>query len=406
MKALTTLVVTLLVLSVLPAVRGQEGETEIRPEETALLARWDELANELKHVKSRLGVLQIRYNGTEDKTRRDAVEAEYNKLCADYIEKVKKHLANVETWLKAHPDSMAVRERRAMDEVFTWADSLVRARDCEILFKKTENIKYLERAAKYHEQGYRPRECADTWARIIAIAPSVDAHYNHGTALMNALDFGAALKTFEAGLSLAKEDKERRKMEAAVQFARDYVKDWPREQKLREEARTKNNLPVVEIETDRGSIVLELFEDDAPNTVANFIVLAEKGFYDNGTFHRCIANFMIQGGDPLGTGRGGPGYRIADECKGDSCRLHYPGSISMAKSAGQENSGGSQFFITSSVAGPLNGRHTVFGRVLQGIELTHVKAVDVSKTSLPFKIKSVKVLKKRDHEYKVEKIQD
>ncbi len=397
--------VFLLIVVLLPFSSATAQERP-NPEESNLLARWDALGKELKQLKSKLGEFQIRFNGTEDKAKRDTIEVNYNAMCAKYIDDVKAHLANVDDYITKNPKSLALRKRRAEDGVFAWMDSAMRAEDCEVLFEQTKNKKYLELAAKFHEEGYRYGACAEVWGRLVKMAPSVDRAYSYGTALMNNLEFIAAKNAFKNGLPLAKDDKERNKLNTAIDFADKYVKDWPREQKLREEARIKNNLPIVEIDTDRGTMTLELFEDQAPNTVANFISLAEKGFYDDGKFHRCIANFMIQGGDPMGTGVGGPGYRIKDECgEGFDIRFHYPGSLSMAKSAGQANSGGSQFFVTSGVTGPLNGRHTVFGRVLKGIELTHIKALDVSKTGNPFKIKSIRVLKKRDHPYKVEKFE-
>jgi peptidyl-prolyl cis-trans isomerase B (cyclophilin B) len=149
-------------------------------------------------------------------------------------------------------------------------------------------------------------------------------------------------------------------------------------------------LPQVTIKTEKGDIVLELAEDDTPNTVANFISLADSGYYNGLTFHRVIANFMIQGGDPEGTGTGGPGYTIADEV---SPKLkHLRGVISMAKTAAP-NSGGSQFFITHVATPHLDGIHTVFGRVIKGMDV-----VDAIKQG--DKMVKVTVDRKRNHEYK------
>lgn len=119
----------------------------------------------------------------------------------------------------------------------------------------------------------------------------------------------------------------------------------------------------VTIETDRGDIELELYPEHAPKTVNNFVFLAREGFYDGVTFHRVIPDFMIQGGDPTGTGRGGPGYRFEDELQ-DNPLKHETGVISMANAGPDTN--GSQFFITHSPQPHLNGRHTVFGRVVGG----------------------------------------
>jgi peptidyl-prolyl cis-trans isomerase B (cyclophilin B) len=121
-------------------------------------------------------------------------------------------------------------------------------------------------------------------------------------------------------------------------------------------------------ETSRGNIVCELFAKDAPKTVNNFVFLAREGFYDGTTFHRVIANFMIQGGDPAGTGRGGPGYRFEDEIEGRENR-HRVGSLSMANAG--PNTNGSQFFITHVVTEWLDPKHTVFGQVVSGQDVVN-----------------------------------
>lgn len=121
---------------------------------------------------------------------------------------------------------------------------------------------------------------------------------------------------------------------------------------------------LVELETKKGTIQLELYPEHAPFTVNNFVFLAEAGFYDNVTFHRVISNFMIQGGDPTGSGRGGPGYRFSDETRNNPL-IHERGVISMANAG--PNTNGSQFFITHAPQPHLNGRHTVFGKVIVGM---------------------------------------
>jgi peptidyl-prolyl cis-trans isomerase B (cyclophilin B) len=118
-----------------------------------------------------------------------------------------------------------------------------------------------------------------------------------------------------------------------------------------------------EIETNRGTIELELYPQYAPATVNNFAFLADEGFYDGVTFHRVIDNFMIQGGDPTGSGRGGPGYRFQDEFSDNPLR-HETGVISMANAG--PNTNGSQFFITHSPQPHLDNKHTVFGKVING----------------------------------------
>jgi len=120
------------------------------------------------------------------------------------------------------------------------------------------------------------------------------------------------------------------------------------------------------IETERGTIEIELCPQHAPKTVNNFVFLAGEGFYDGVTFHRVIADFMIQGGDPTGSGRGGPGYRFEDELS-DNPLTHERGVISMANAG--PNTNGSQFFITHSPQPHLNGKHTVFGKVTGGLDV-------------------------------------
>lgn len=121
-------------------------------------------------------------------------------------------------------------------------------------------------------------------------------------------------------------------------------------------------------DTARGKIVCDLFAKEAPNTVNNFVFLAREGFYDGTSFHRVIEDFMVQGGDPEGTGRGGPGYKFADETRGNPHK-HQVGSLSMANAG--PNTNGSQFFITHIVTDWLDGKHTVFGQVRQGQDVVN-----------------------------------
>jgi len=120
------------------------------------------------------------------------------------------------------------------------------------------------------------------------------------------------------------------------------------------------------LNTDKGDIILELFADRTPRTVNNFVFLAREGFYDASIFHRVIANFMVQGGDPTGTGRGGPGYQFADEFN-PSLKHNQPGVLSMANAG--PNTNGSQFFITHVPTPWLDGKHSVFGRVTGGMDV-------------------------------------
>lgn len=180
---------------------------------------------------------------------------------------------------------------------------------------------------------------------------------------------------------------------------------WQQEQKIRAAEAKADDLPRVLFTTAKGDIVIELFENEAPQAVANFITLVKKGFYDGLTFHRVLPGFMAQGGCPEGTGTGGPGYNIRCECYQPNARKHFRGSLSMAH-AGRDT-GGSQFFLTFVPTDFLNGRHTVFGRVIEGIEVA--SAIRRRDPQSPHaaqadKIIKAEVLRDRGHEYKFEKL--
>lgn len=162
---------------------------------------------------------------------------------------------------------------------------------------------------------------------------------------------------------------------------------------------SNNNLTankMVKIETNKGDITLELFSSDAPKTVENFITLANKGFYDGVIFHRVISGFMIQGGDPTGTGTGGPGYKFADELNSSTesyQRGYVRGTLAMANAG--PNTNGSQFFIMHQ-DNDLPHKYTIFGKVVSGLETVDaIAAVDVNVNDKPLEdviIKKVTVL--------------
>ena len=128
----------------------------------------------------------------------------------------------------------------------------------------------------------------------------------------------------------------------------------------------------IKFTTNKGVFVAEMFEAKAPLTTKNFIELVEKGFYDGIIFHRVIDGFMIQGGDPTGTGMGGPGYKIKDEF-GEGLKHDDEGILSMANAG--PNTGGSQFFITLAPTPWLNGHHAIFGKVVEGMDVVRLIGV-------------------------------
>lgn len=164
-------------------------------------------------------------------------------------------------------------------------------------------------------------------------------------------------------------------------------------------AKAAEELPQVLLKTSKGDVLIELYEDEAPNTVANFVSLVERGFYNGIIFHRVIDGFMAQGGDPTGTGTGGPGYEIDCECQNPNARRHQRGTLSMAHAG--PNTGGSQFFLTFVPTAHLDGKHTVFGQVIQGMEnVDKFVRRDPRVGGESDKIIEAKVVRKRNHEYK------
>jgi cyclophilin family peptidyl-prolyl cis-trans isomerase len=185
----------------------------------------------------------------------------------------------------------------------------------------------------------------------------------------------------------------------------EYRKLWAQEQATRAVEAKADDLPRVRLSTTKGDIVIELFENEAPQAVANFLTLTKSGFYDDVSFHRVLPVFMAQGGDPEGTGSGGPGYSIRCECYEPNARHHFRGSLSMAH-AGRDT-GGSQFFLTFVPTTHLDGKHTVFGRVIEGIEVLgelQKRDPQASNPPQPDRIIKAEVVRDRGHEYNFEKL--
>jgi cyclophilin family peptidyl-prolyl cis-trans isomerase len=202
-------------------------------------------------------------------------------------------------------------------------------------------------------------------------------------------------------------------LDAIDEAGRNYLKEmpalkqkWRVEEGLRAQEGATNDLPRVKLFTTKGDILIELFENEAPQTVGNFISLCDAKFYDGLTFHRVLPGFMAQAGCPNGNGTGGPGYTIYDECTKENHRNHFSGSLSMAKTA-LPNTGGSQFFLTFRPTPHLDGKHTVFGRVVEGFEiLSRLERVDPTRPSRtePDRIVRAQVIRRRPHTYEATKV--
>lgn len=227
--------------------------------------------------------------------------------------------------------------------------------------------------------------------------------------VINHAFFERDVKAFELGQMLIDGGVERKYFDQASTAER--LQASPREilkeLAIRAEEKKVDDLPRVRLETSKGNIVLELFENQAPQTVGNFISLVESGFYTGIKFHRVLDGFMAQAGCPKGDGSGGPGYNIYCECYKSDFRRHFAGSLSMAKSEARDT-GGSQFFITFARTAFLDGKHTVFGRVIEGMDIVNsIQRIDPESPDAsitPDTIIKAEVIRKRDHEYKPVKV--
>jgi cyclophilin family peptidyl-prolyl cis-trans isomerase len=198
-----------------------------------------------------------------------------------------------------------------------------------------------------------------------------------------------------------------RTVETCITNLDEYQELWKKESAIRQAEKKADNLPRVKLTTTKGEITLELFENEAPQTVANFLTLVKQGFYNGSPFHRVLPEFMAQGGSKDDKGVGGPGYNIRDEFERPDFRRHFRGSLSLANT-GQPETGDSQFFLTFVATPHLNGRHTVFGRVIDGLEvLGDLQRRSPDHDPNPPKADSIlkaEVVRDRGHEYKFERL--
>lgn len=241
-------------------------------------------------------------------------------------------------------------------------------------------------------------QVADAIAASGAVTPDVAMIAASAAMLLSDLD-GA-----EAWLAKAKAAKA--PAETVAEIEQTMAGERPKlaaEMSKRKAEAAADDLPRIRIDTTAGPMVVELFENEAPNAVANFVSLVEKGFYDGTPFHRVIPGFMAQGGDPTGTGTGGPGYQIACECENPEARKHFRGTLSMAHAG--KDTGGSQFFLTFKPTEHLDGKHTVFGRVIEGDAVLAKLARTQDSQGQPVpgvqpdRIKKAEVVRKRNHPY-------
>jgi cyclophilin family peptidyl-prolyl cis-trans isomerase len=326
----------------------------------AAQAKWTE-------IDKRLNEIAAKYNGVEEEERK-VLKAEYTKLVASSDDVLKELRKSAEAAFLADPNKDPVVTRTLIGMV-------------AYNVRRDEHDLALELGKKMIEA-----KCEEPVLYALA-----------GTAAYRLDDYDTAEKYLTEADKAGRLDPDGKNYLTSLP---EQKKAWAKELEIRAKEAKANDLPRVKIETSKGVIVIELFENEAPGAVGNFVSLVEKKFYDNLTFHRVLPNFMAQGGDPSGNGTGGPGYNIYCECEKPEARMHFRGSLSMAHAG--KDTGGSQFFLTFMPTTQLNGRHTVFGRVIEGFDvLAKIQRRDPQAFNppQPDRIVKAEVVRKRDHAY-------
>ncbi|QGJ68420.1 Peptidyl-prolyl cis-trans isomerase B [Planctomycetales bacterium 10988] len=352
---------------------SQDSSESKQESQDSASSEFDERLEEWKSLLVDLRSLRYQYRSAE-------TEREQNNLRGEY-----------ETLLEKGKELAPILRKDALK---AYTDAKTKDRDIE---------RFLASEAQYHFQN-------DQYETAAEIAPKLaEGGYDNANAFTLAGESLIQTNQYEEAKPFLEKAKEyevlRSQSEAFLEEFDRYLERWQAELSIREAEAKADDLPRVKFETTKGDVIIELFENEAPNTVANFITLVESGFYDGLPFHRVLQGFMAQGGDPNGDGTGGPGYQIPSECLKENRRNHFRGSLSMAN-AGLDT-GGSQFFICYVITDHLDGRHTVFGRVIEGLEnASKLTYIDPSKesTATPDRILKAEVLRKREHEYKVNKV--
>ncbi len=367
-----------------PAERAPAGAVLAQP--ASARAEFDQILAEFKDVLARLGALQLRWrNG--DQSERAALRRQWAPLVEEGNALELRLIEAAQRVLQEEAQGGKEPDKQLADLLLDVIAEEVLADDFEPA---------LRRARLLIDHGCRRRELYN----LAGVAAFATGQFDLAQQwLSTAQKQGARLGTG------------REPLDGLVQeFLRQpdyYLAGWAKEEQLRHAEAAADDLPRVLLKTTKGEIELELFENQAPNTVANFIALVEKGFYDGLSFHRVLPGFVAQGGCPRGDGSGGPGYTIACECYRNDYRLHFRGSLSMAH-AGRDT-GGSQFFITFIPLKHLDGRHTVFGRVIRGTDvLAKLQRRDpvAEDPPQPDRIVKATVLRKREHPYQPKTIPD
>jgi len=388
-------------LAFVPCLQDSEPAKKARAELDALRKDIEVLMN----FRNRQAELEREFQaaaGDEEKVKalgkkHEAMVQEFQGLRDAAVKRMEGLIASTTEQLKAAPDDPGVLDVRR-EAYLMYRKPLEALADTQRLAElKPADAEIQERLARLQHGLNRFEAAQETIGKILAKNPKNDEMARlHAMCAFATHKFEQAIKEYDALLKHEDLDPQsRQQAEQIRKLASDSLEPWKAEQEIRAKEAKADDLPRVKLTTSRGEIEAELFENEAPNTVGNFIELVEKKFYDGLTFHRIIPAFMAQGGCPKGNGSGDAGYRFKDELAEGKFRKHFRGSLSMANSGPDTN--GSQFFITHIPTAWLNGKHTVFGRVLKGQEV--VDALQAGD-----KIEKAEVLRKREHPYTVEKL--
>jgi cyclophilin family peptidyl-prolyl cis-trans isomerase len=386
MRNRTVLALTFLVLlAAMPVAAADNPPAPDKPGSQA--EKFRALHKEMKDIIAKLATLQTAYRTANEDKRAD-IQQKYKDLVAKGV-KIEPQL--IDAAEKAYQEAP-----NADKEIIEF---LVR-----VMYEKIDADDY-EPAAKIGKLLVDNKCNVKGIANLAGIAAFATSDFSTAENYLSLADRQGYYK------SAPKEDELAKVGEFYLRAIPYYKKAWAKEKVFRAREAKADDLPHVVLKTTKGDIELELFEDQAPNTVANFISLVRSGFYKNVKFHRVLKGFMAQGGDPKGDGQGGPGYTIPDECHQPNHREHFRGTLSMAKTS-LPDSGGSQFFLCFVPTPQLDGKHTVFGRIVKGMDvLARIQRrnpddQEAPRADLILDAKVTKSIRRPASEYKPQKMPD
>jgi len=397
-------------LIVLAFTTASAQESFVTKQALKRVADFDKAYAKLGQLDRQLQALRYRFQQAQakrDKGLMDMLAPKYNAVLDEYKaqesalrEKLQATVDQLDAALQADPKHVKLYVARARLAGFQGhGEVAIRLLGKALELSPASHALRLERGRYHFDLMHWRLALVDLEACIGADYRKDVCQQYKGQVLFYSQKFSAASQLF-ARLTTSKDKQVAKIATNFLKLTQGYVGYAVTEQQIIKQEAARDDLPRVRLVTEKGTLVIELFEDHAPNTVANFISLVSKKFYDGTTFHRLVPNFMIQGGDPNSKkpgasaaelGQGDPGYTIADEL-GPKSRKLFSGYLGMARRANKPNSGGSQFFLTHVPAGWLNDKHTVFGRVIKGMALVRMIARGD-------KIIKIEVLRKRDHKY-------